>query len=345
MALTDQTSELPNQPEQIRTGPLTDRFGRRHTYLRVSVTDRCNLRCQYCMPAEGIEWTPRKDLLTYEEIVRIVRVLAGEGVNKVRITGGEPTVRKDIETLIAQVAAVSGIEEVAMTTNGTTLPKMAQRYRDAGLKTLNVSIDSLQPERFKQITRTDKMDTVLAGIESALAAGFAPLKINVVSMKGVNDDETADFVAFAKDRPINVRFIEFMPFEGNEWSQGKMFSYRDMLDAVMQRFEIEPLPHRPSEVAKDFKIVGGQGTVSFITSMTEDFCSDCNRIRLTATGDFKPCLFMLPNVSVRDRIRAGGEDQAILDALQESLAGKWEGHPGPQQLIRLKNASMIQIGG
>lgn len=343
MAISDRSSKTPN----LRTAPspLTDRFGRRHTYLRVSVTDRCNLRCQYCMPAEGIQWIERKDLLSFEEIERVVRVLAEAGVNKVRITGGEPTVRRGIENLIAALAKIDGINELAMTTNGTTLPKMAQAYRDAGLTHLNVSIDSFKLERFKEITRTDKMDTVLNGIECAIQAGYEQLKINVVAMKGINDDELVDFVDFAKKRRINVRFIEFMPFDGNEWSKDRMFSYREMLEAVRAKHEIEPIDRRPSQVAKDFKIVGGEGTVSFVTSMTEDFCSDCNRIRLTATGEFKPCLFMLPNVSVRDRLRSGCDDAQVLDAVQESLGQKWKGHPGAENLIKLKNASMIQIGG
>jgi cyclic pyranopterin phosphate synthase len=324
---------------------LTDRFGRRHTYLRVSVTDRCNLRCQYCMPAEGINWIERKDLLSFEEIERVVRVLAAAGVTKVRITGGEPTVRRGIENLIGSIAKIDGIKELAMTTNGTTLPKMARAYRDAGLTHINVSIDSFKPERFKEITRTDKMDTVLEGIECAVNVGFESVKINTVAMKGINDDELVDFVDFAKKRPINVRFIEFMPFDGNEWSKDRMFTYREMLDAVRAKHEIEPIDRKPSQVAKDFKIVGGIGTVSFVTSMTEDFCSDCNRIRLTATGEFKPCLFMLPNVSVRDRMRNGCDDAQVLDAVQESLGQKWKGHPGAENLIKLKNASMIQIGG
>jgi cyclic pyranopterin phosphate synthase len=334
-----------SEQEAQKTSMLTDRFGRRHTYLRVSVTDRCNLRCQYCMPAEGIPWLARKDVLTFEEIERVVRVLAGAGVTKVRITGGEPTVRRGIEGLIASLAAIDGVEELAMTTNGTTLPKMAQVYRDAGLTHINVSIDSLRADRFREITRTDKMDTVLLGIERALTAGYASVKINVVAMKGVNDDEIADFVSFATTRPVNVRFIEFMPFDGNEWSRDRMFTYREMLEAVRSRHEIEPMDRRPSQVAKDFRIVGGVGTVSFVTSMTEDFCSDCNRIRLTATGEFKPCLFMLPNVSVRDRMRGGCDDAAVLDAVKESLGQKWRGHPGTERLITLKNASMIQIGG
>jgi cyclic pyranopterin phosphate synthase len=341
MALIDRTN--PNQPEPTRTDPLTDRFGRRHTYLRVSVTDRCNLRCKYCMPAEGIAWIERKELLTFEEIERVVRVLAAAGVDKVRITGGEPTVRRGIEDLISAIARIDAIREIAMTTNGTTLPARAQTYRDAGLTHLNVSIDSLRADRFREITQTDKFDTVTAGIESAIAAGFAPLKINTVVMKGVNDDEIPDFVSFARTRPVNVRFIEFMPFDGNAWSSGKMSTYSEMLAAVGA--ELEPIERKPCAVAKDFRIVGGLGTVSFVTSMTDDFCGDCNRIRLTATGEFKPCLFMLPNVSVRDRLRSGCSDEDVLVAVQESLGAKWKGHPGPQALLRLKNASMIQIGG
>ena len=332
-------------PQTDMQSPLTDRFGRRHTYLRVSVTDRCNLRCRYCMPAEGIQWIERKDLLSFEEIERIVRALAGAGVNKVRITGGEPTVRRGIEGLIAALAKIEGIEELAMTTNGTTLPKMAQTYRDAGLTHLNVSLDSLDAAKYKEITLHDKFDVVINGIERAIEVGFAPLKVNVVAMKGVNDDEIPAFVEFARHRPVNVRFIEFMPFDGNEWTQGRMLSYREMVAIVGEHCAIEPLPHRPNQVAKDFRIVGGAGTISFVTSMTDDFCSECNRIRLTATGEFKPCLFMLPNVSVRDVLRNGGGEEEVLAAAHASLDDKWAGHPGPQNLIRLKNASMIQIGG
>jgi cyclic pyranopterin phosphate synthase len=325
--------------------PLTDRFGRRHTYLRISVTDRCNLRCTYCMPAAGIAWTPRAEVLSFEEIQRVVRVLASAGVEKVRVTGGEPTVRKGIEGLIASLATTPGVREIAMTTNGTTLSKMAGVYRQAGLTHLNVSLDSLRADRFLQITRTDRLASVLEGIERALAEGFSPVKVNTVVMKGVNDDEIGDFVAYARTRPVNVRFIEFMPFDGNRWDRSRMVGYDEMLAAVRGTCEIEPVARGASHVAKDFRIVGGEGSVSFVTSMTDAFCGDCNRIRLTATGEFKPCLFMLPNVSVRDLMRSGCDDEEILGAVRGSLAGKWAGHPGPEQLVRLKNASMIQIGG
>jgi cyclic pyranopterin phosphate synthase len=297
------------------------------------------------MPAEGIAWIPRKDVLTFEEIARVVRVLAGEGVSKVRITGGEPTVRKGIEELIAMVASTPGIEEVAMTTNGTTLFKKAGDYQAAGLTHINISIDSLRRDRFREITRTDSFDKVLEGIERAVAAGFASVKINTVVMKGVNDDELCDFVSFVKDWPVNVRFIEFMPFDGNAWDRSKMFTYQDMLGTVQSRYVLEPIERRSGAVAKDFRVVGAMGTVSFVTSMTEAFCSDCNRLRLTATGEFKPCLFMMPNVNVRDVMRGGGDDAAILAVVRTCLAQKWAGHPGPEKLVQLKNASMIQIGG
>jgi cyclic pyranopterin phosphate synthase len=297
------------------------------------------------MPAEGIAWIPRKDVLTFEEIARVVRVLAGEGVSKVRITGGEPTVRKGIEELIGMVASTPGIEEVAMTTNGTTLFKKAGDYRTAGLTHINISIDSLRRDRFCEITRTDSFDKVLEGIERAVAAGFQSVKINTVVMKGVNDDELCDFVSFVKEWPVNVRFIEFMPFDGNAWDRSKMFTYQDMLGALQSRYALEPIERRSGAVAKDFRVVGAMGTVSFVTSMTEAFCSDCNRLRLTATGEFKPCLFMMPNVNVRDVMRGGGDDAAILAAVRTCLAQKWAGHPGPEKLVQLKNASMIQIGG
>ncbi|MCH7903282.1 MAG: GTP 3',8-cyclase MoaA [Armatimonadetes bacterium] len=327
------------------SAPLMDRHGRRHTYLRVSITDRCNLRCRYCMPAEGIEWTPRDQLLSFEEIQRVVAALAEVGVNKVRITGGEPTVRRGVETLIESVAGTPGITEVCMTTNGTTLGKMAGRYRSAGLDVLNISLDSLRADRFEEITRTKKFDQVLRGIDAALEAGFAPIKLNVVAMRGVNEDEVCDFVEFVRDRPINVRFIEFMPFEGNSWSRAKFLPYQEMISDLERRYKLTPLPERPNQVARDFSIEGCEGTISFITSMSENFCAGCNRIRLTAQGDIKACLFMTPGARLRERLRSGADSEEIVEVVRGAILQKWPGHPGAENLLSLKNASMIQIGG
>lgn len=334
-------------PEVDRNGTaaLVDSFGRKHTYLRVSVTDRCNFRCQYCMPEEEYEWAPREEILTYEEIERVVRALASVGVTKVRLTGGEPTVRRGIEGLIGAVSRIPGIESVCMTTNGSTLAKKARVYRAAGLDVLNVSLDTLRKDRFREITQTDHFDRVMAGIDAALSAGFEPLKINVVAMRGVNEDELCDFVEFVRERPINVRFIEFMPFDGNAWTRGKLLPFATMLSSLRERYVLTPLDGKPSDVAKNFHVEGCRGTVSFITSMTNDFCGGCNRIRLTVQGEIKPCLFMPASHGLRDKLRAGATDEDIIDAVRGSLAMKWRGHPGSDNLLHMKNASMVQIGG
>jgi len=297
------------------------------------------------MPADGIDWTPRNELLSFEEIQRIVAALAEVGVNKVRITGGEPTVRPGIESLIESISATPGIDEVCMTTNGTTLAKMAGTYRNAGLDVLNVSLDSLRADRFEEITRTKKIEQVLRGVDAALEAGFVPLKLNVVAMRGVNDDEICDFVEFVRNRPINVRFIEFMPFDGNSWSRAKFLPYQEMISNLEQRYVLTPLPERPNQVARDFAVERCEGTISFITSMSENFCSGCNRIRLTAQGDIKACLFMVPGARLRERLRSGAERDEIVEVVRGALDQKWRGHPGAENLLALKNASMIQIGG
>jgi GTP 3',8-cyclase len=324
---------------------LVDRFGRRHNYLRISVTDRCNFRCVYCMPAEGLQWRERDELLTYEEILRIARVFARAGVDKIRITGGEPTVRRNLEKLIAGLAAIPGIDSLLMTTNGFLLPEKAKVYRRAGLRGLNISLDTLRPDRFREITRTNHYPKVLQGIEAALEAGYESVKINVVVMEGVNDDELLDFVEFARERPINVRFIEFMPFQGNGWSQGKLVPYRAMLDQIAGRYEVRPLSMAPSAVAKEFGIEGFQGSIGFVTSMTENFCAGCNRLRLTAEGTVKNCLFSPDESDLRDFLRAGASDEELEQRIRGAVHRKWRGHPGMGTLPQVENRSMIRIGG
>ena len=204
---------------------LIDRHGRRHSYLRMSITDRCNLRCTYCMPPQGIDWTPRAEILTADEIVRLGTVFVGMGITKIRLTGGEPLSRRDVGQIAERLGALPGLKTLAMTTNGISLAKRAETLRAVGLNALTISLDTLRPERFKEIAKRDQFGAVMDGIEAALAAGFAPLKVNVVAMRGVNDDEILDFVAWAKDRPINVRFIEYMPFPDNHWSKGGLMPY------------------------------------------------------------------------------------------------------------------------
>jgi molybdenum cofactor biosynthesis protein A len=325
--------------------PLIDRFGRKHTYLRISVTDRCNFRCVYCMPEEGYDWLKREDVLDYEEVARLTRLLAEMGVNKVRLTGGEPTVRKRLETLITMIAEIPGIDSLLMTTNGFVLREKASVYRKAGLTGLNISCDTLRQERFKEITRTDHFAKVWDGILAALETGYESIKVNVVVMAGVNEDELLDFVELTRKMPINVRFIEFMPFDGNKWTRGRLYPYRKMRADIETKYKLEPLACDPSAVGKDFAVPGFAGTIGFVTSMTEDFCGGCNRIRLTAEGNLKPCLFSNVEESLRDPLRAGASDDELDFIIRETLNKKPKAHAPANQLPQFDNRPMVTIGG
>jgi cyclic pyranopterin phosphate synthase len=325
--------------------PLMDAHGRKHNYLRVSLTDRCNFRCLYCMPAEGVEWKPREEILTLEEIVRLVGVFARMGIDKVRLTGGEPTVRKGFLGLVENVCAIEGIEKVAITTNATRLEEIASGLKRAGLTGINISLDSLQRARFAEITRRDAFDEVMAGIEAAIAAEIESIKLNVVVLPGTNDDELVDFVEFVRDRPIQVRFIEFMPFLGNNWKVERVIGYREMRERIEAKHEMVPMPGEPTDVAKEFRIEGFTGTVGFVTSVTESFCGGCNRIRLTADGKFKTCLFLPARSSLRDMMRNGEADEALAATIRADLQTKWAGHPPMTQWSQLDNRSMVEIGG
>jgi GTP 3',8-cyclase len=324
---------------------LRDSFGRRHNYLRISVTDRCNFRCVYCMPAHGLVWREREEILTFEEIERLARIFARRGVDKIRLTGGEPTARKGLEGLIERLARIEGVRSLLMTTNGSTLARRAQIYRDAGITGLNVSLDTLREDRFREITRRAGLGQVRDGIEAALAAGFDTVKVNVVVMKGVNDDELLDFVELARERPLNVRFIEFMPFRDNGWGRGGLVPYREMRARIEERHRMEPIQTGPSAVGKDWRVEGFVGTLGFVTSMTESFCGGCNRIRLTADGQIKNCLFSAEEQNLRDLMRAGADDAQIERRIEEALARKWKEHPPMDELLKLGNRSMIEIGG
>ncbi|MHB9132453.1 MAG: GTP 3',8-cyclase MoaA [Armatimonadota bacterium] len=324
---------------------LVDCWGREHTYLRVAVTDRCNLRCGYCMPPEGIAWRQREEILRLEEIYRLARIFAELGITKIRLTGGEPTLRRDIEWLIKHLVAIPGIDTVALTTNGVLLGEKAAEYKACGLHAINVSLDTLQPERFIRITGSDRHREVMAGIEAALAAGFTPLKLNVVVMGGINDDEVLDFVEFALDKPVNVRFIEYMPFRGNGWQQAKFISYREMLDTITARYPLTPVPADASAVAKDYRIDAGRGTVSFITPVSAHFCDSCTRLRLTADGSVKTCLFHPAEINLRDLLRDGTPDVLIAGAIRDAVVGKPLAHPSVEELEASNSRCMSQIGG
>jgi cyclic pyranopterin phosphate synthase len=297
------------------------------------------------MPIEGIVWKRRDELLDFEEIVRVAEIFVRKGIDKIRLTGGEPLMRRDLHLLVEMLAKLDGLKTIAMTTNATLLAENAQRLKDAGVSQLNISIDSFKPDRFHSLTGRDDLPRVLRGIEEALRVGFDQIKLNVVAIAGVNEDEIIDFVDYVKDTRMNVRFIEFMPFRDNNWNVERVLTYAEMLKMIGQKFDLVSLQVDPSAVAKDFSIAGHTGTVSFITSMSESFCATCNRIRLTADGSVKSCLFYPAEVNLRDRIREGASDQDIEEMIMYSLGQKPEAHPPAEEIAAEHNRSMIEIGG
>jgi cyclic pyranopterin phosphate synthase len=287
---------------------MTDGFGRRIEYLRISVTDKCNLRCVYCMPEEGLPWLKRSQILTYEEITQVVRVMAGMGLRRVRITGGEPLVRRDLPHLVRAIAAVSGIDDIALSTNAVLLEPLADELRSAGIRRVNISLDSLQPDRIDAIARrAGSHQAILAGLDAAERAGFEPIKINVVVMRGRNDDELADFAEVTRTRPWHVRFIEVMPVGENlDVSAAEFIAAAEMLDRVSRIGELVPVAGPPGNgPATYFRFAGARGTVGVITPMSHNYCERCNRMRLTADGRLRPCLFGTIETDLRDPLRRG----------------------------------------
>ena len=325
---------------------LVDAYGRVHTYLRIAVTDRCNLRCVYCMPEQGVPWRPREEILTLEEMLRVARVCASLGVRKVRLTGGEPTLRRGIEKLVGWLAALPGIDTAALTTNGVLLGEMARTLRDAGLTHLNISLDTLRPERFARIGRRDDFARVLAGIDAAVAAGFPSLKLNVVVLAGLNDDELLDFVEFVRERPINIRFIEEMPMPGNGWEGWGRFPAQEMKARIGQHYQLVLVEDAdPKAVAADYRIDGIRGTISFITPLSEAFCARCSRLRLTADGSIKSCLFHPAEVNLRHALRTGATDEELITLIRAAIALKPEAHPPAEELAAANHRFMSDIGG
>ncbi|GBG83060.1 hypothetical protein CBR_g36677 [Chara braunii] len=325
---------------------LVDSYGRKHTYLRISLTEKCNLRCKYCMPEEGVELTPSPELLTTEEIVRLASIFVDAGVNKIRLTGGEPTIRKDLEEICAQLTGLDGLKTLAMTTNGVALSRRLEGLQVAGLSQLNISLDTMVDEKFEVLTRRKGLCKVLRSIETALELGYDPVKINCVVMRGFNDDEILDFVELTRERPINVRFIEFMPFDGNVWNSKKMVSYAEMISIVRCHYpNLYRLRDNSSDTAKNFQVEGFKGSVSFITSMTDNFCSGCNRVRLMADGNLKVCLFGPAEVSLRDAVRSSIPDEGIRHIIGCAVKRKKASHAGMFEIARTQNRPMIHIGG
>ncbi|XP_012970538.1 molybdenum cofactor biosynthesis protein 1 isoform X2 [Mesocricetus auratus] len=308
---------------------LTDSFGRQHSYLRISLTEKCNLRCRYCMPEEGVSLTPKADLLTAEEILTLARLFVKEGVDKIRLTGGEPLIRPDVVDIVAQLHRLEGLRTIGVTTNGINLARLLPQLQQAGLNAVNISLDTLVPAKFEFIVRRKGFHKVMEGVHKAIELGYKPVKVNCVVMRGLNEDELLDFVALTEALPLDVRFIEYMPFDGNRWNFRKMVSYKEMLDTIRQRWPgLEKLPEEDSSTAKAFRIPGFQGQISFITSMSEHFCGTCNRLRITADGNLKVCLFGNAEVSLRDHLRAGASEEELLRIIGAAVGRKKRQHAG-----------------
>lgn len=344
--------------------PLVDSFGRVHTSLRISVTDRCNIRCFYCMPAENVIFRHRRELLTFEEICRFVAAITPLGIRKVRLTGGEPLVRHDLPVLVEMLGAIPGVEEIAMTTNGMLLAELAEPLRRAGLQRLNVSLDTLSEEVFQQITRRAGVAAVVRGIEAAVEAGFHDVKLNALSIRGLTENEIVALVEFARARSLDLRFIEFMPLDAeNQWESNRVLAGRDLRQLIESHFGPLVAAERAdvSQPAVDFVFADGTGRVGFINPVSEPFCGDCNRLRLTAEGQIRNCLFSIEEWDARallrgtgatqasderhDRGSSGGLDEALRRLVRDCVQAKKPGHGIDEPGFLKPQRAMYQIGG
>lgn len=337
---------------------LVDPFGRTIRDLRISVTDRCNFRCTYCMPAEGMVWLPKSEVLTFEEIDRLARLFVERyGVDGIRLTGGEPTVRAHLPVLIAKLAALkvpvdsasplAGESiDLALTTNASTLANCADELRRAGLRRINISLDSLDRAKFEQMTRRDELDRVLVGIQAAIDTGFESVKINAVIERGVNDDEILDLADFGRRLGIEVRFIEFMPLDAEgHWDNEKVVSQDEIVSRIGEAFPLESVPARGAAPADRWRYLDGKGTVGVIPSVTKPFCADCDRVRLTADGQFRTCLFATTEFDLRALLRNGADDDTVAAEIERAVGTKWAGHQINQVNFVRPGRSMSQIGG
>ena len=324
--------------------PLVDGFGRVHTDLRLSLTDRCNLRCTYCMPAEGLDWLPTPELLTDDELVRLVGVFASMGVRTVRLTGGEPLLRRGLPGLVARLSEL-GLR-LSLTTNGLGLARQAQALRDAGLGRVNVSLDTLRPERFLELTRRDRFVDVVDGLRAAKQAGLDPVKVNTVLMRGVNDDEAADLLAWALEHGYALRFIEQMPLDPQHgWDRATMVPADEILEVLGRHVTLTPVEHRGSAPAEEFLVDGGPATVGVVGSVTRPFCASCDRLRLTADGQVRNCLFARAESDLRGPLRAGADDDELAERLRVAVAGKKAGHGIGEPGFVQPDRPMSAIGG
>ena len=328
-------------------GPLHDGHGRRISDLRVSVTDRCNFRCQYCMPAEGLPWLDRAEILSFEEIARLVALLVRLGIEDVRLTGGEPLVRREFPALVAMLAAVEGIHDLSLTTNGYLLERQADELVEAGIQRVNVSIDSLQRDRFFQLTRRDALPQVLRGLEAiGVHPGIRPVKVNAVAMRDFTEQEVEGFCALARSTAFQVRFIEFMPLDADRaWTPEAVLNGEELRQLVEAIHPLEELPREPSATARVFRFADGRGEIGFINPVSEPFCADCNRLRLTAEGKLRTCLFSLNETDLRGPLRAGAGDGELEEIIREAVWRKELKHHVNEPGFRQPPRSMSAIGG
>ena len=325
---------------------IRDRFNRIHNYLRISLTDNCNLRCHYCMPEEEYAFTPQANLMQPDEIEKLAALFVQEGVTKIRLTGGEPLVRKDAATIIQRLSRLP--VHLTLTTNGTRLHEFVDILADSGIHSLNISLDTLDSDKFKLLTRRDLFQRVVDNIELLVQKGFH-IKVNTVVMKGFNDNEINDFIAWTKNSPVHVRFIEFMPFSGNQWKSDKVVTWQEILHNIANEYSFLPLVHEENETAKKYIVPGHAGTFAVISTMSENFCGDCNRMRLTADGKLKNCLFSKDETDLLGALRNGQEivpliHQSIMGKAKE-LGGQFTADFSHLQAEAIQNRSMISIGG
>ncbi|WP_165221214.1 GTP 3',8-cyclase MoaA [Aquisphaera insulae] len=328
------------------TSPLIDRFGRRHNNLRISVTDRCNIRCVYCMP-ENPEFMARHQLLQFEEIERFVRIVVPMGIDKIRLTGGEPLVRRGLPDLVGRLAGIPGIRDIGLTTNGILLAPLARPLWDAGLRRINVSLDTLDPGRFLELTRRTGVDQVIEGIMAAKSAGFEPVKVNAVAIKGTSEPDIVPLARLARENGLELRFIEYMPLDGGTWERGKVLLAEEILEILTREFgaliPVADPDHRAP--AADFDFADGGGRIGLIASVSRPFCMSCNRIRLTSDGRLRNCLFALDETDLRTLLRGGADDAEIARAVRDSVAAKWEGHEINSSRFIQPGRLMHSIGG
>jgi len=327
--------------------PLVDSFGRVATDLRISVTDRCNFRCRYCMPPEGLPWMPKEQILSFEEITRITNILIQSGVDSIKVTGGEPLVRRDVPRLVRMIRGLSPSVDMSVTTNGYLLPKFASELKDAGLNRVTVSCDSLVKHRFAEMTLRDALDEVVEGLRVAAELGLTPVKINTVVIKNHNEDEAVDFARLARDTGYEVRFIEYMPLDAqDEWTAEGVVAGAEILDRIQAVYPLVPDTDEQPEPATPYRFAdGAPGRIGVIPSVTDPFCDSCNRLRLTADGQLRACLFSLEETDLRGPLRSGATDGELAELARSCIAAKWSGHRiGKADFVRPAR-SMSMIGG